>query len=93
MPSDRSDEELDRVVRRAIRAELELLAGRIFWTLVAGVGIFAGSGLTMAGLNTAGGTPAAAALVGFGVVLVVLGVRTLLLKWELPPYSPDGSRL
>ncbi|WP_135824595.1 hypothetical protein [Halorussus ruber] len=93
MPSETSDEELDRVVRRAVRAELELLAGRIFWTLVATVGIFAGFGLVTMSFNAAGWNLATGAFLALGVALIGLGIRTLLLKWDLPPYSPEGGRV
>lgn len=92
MPSDISEEELYRVVRRAIRAELELLAGRVFWTLVATVGIFMGLGLVTMGFNAAGWNLVTAAFTVLGVSMVGLGIRTLLLKWDLPPYHPEGSR-
>jgi hypothetical protein len=92
MPSDISDEELDRVVRRAVRTELELFAGRVLWTLVAAVGIFAGFGLATMSLNAAGWNLATGAFLALGVSLVGLGIRTLLLKWELPPYAPAATR-
>jgi hypothetical protein len=92
MPSKTSDEELDRVVRRAVRAELELFAGRVLWTLVAAMGIFAGFGLVTMSFNAAGWNLATGAFLVLGVSLVGLGIRTLLLKWELPPYRRADPR-
>ena len=86
MSSDASDERLERIVRRAVRAELTLLAERLFWTFVAALGLFWGIFLVFAGLNGAGDT--AILLSIFGVALFGAAVRTLLLKWELPPYRP-----
>ena len=84
-----SDEQLERVVRRAIRAELRLLGERLFWTLVAALGLWWGSFLVVSGSNGRGGV--AVAFVVFGVALVAAAVRALLLKWELPPYRPARS--
>jgi hypothetical protein len=84
-----SDEQLERVVRRAIRAELERLAERLFWTLIAALGLFSGLFLVTSGVNGRG--TVAAGFVVFGAAMVVAAIRVLLLKWELPPYRPDGG--
>ncbi|UPW01311.1 hypothetical protein M0R88_04205 [Halorussus gelatinilyticus] len=81
MPSDISDERLERVVRRAVRAELRRLAGRLFWTVVALVGIYAGFGLVALGFNAAGWSVVTTAFVVLGIALIGQGIRTLLLKW------------
>jgi hypothetical protein len=84
MPSDVPDEQLERVVRRAVRAELDRLAGRLFWTFVAALGLLWGVWLVTAGVNGRG--TMALVFVVFGVALFAAAVRTLLLKWDLPPY-------
>jgi len=89
MTSDPSDERLARVVRRAIRAELERLAERLFWTLIAALGLFSGLFLVTSGLNGRGAV--AAGFVVFGAAMVVAAIRAFLLQWELPPYRPDGG--
>ena len=95
MPSDASgdndvtDEQLERVVRRAIRAELERLGARLFWTLIAALGLFWSVFLVTAGLNGRGSV--AAGFVVLGVAMFAAAIRTLLLKWELPPYRPAGG--
>lgn len=89
MTSSPSDEQLERVVRRAIRAELERLAERLFWTLIAAFGLFSGLFLVASGVNGRGAV--AAGFVVLGAAMVVAAIRVLLLKWELPPYRPDGG--
>lgn len=84
MLSDTSDEQLERVVRRAVRAELERLGERLFWTLLAAFGMLWGVWLAVAGVNGRG--TMAVAFVVFGVALFAAAIRALLLKWELPPY-------
>ena len=86
MSPDKSDQQLERVVRRAIRAELTRLGERLFWTFVAALGLYSGVFLVFAGVN--GGGDAAILLAVFGVALFAAAVRALLLKWELPPYRP-----
>jgi fatty acid desaturase len=81
MPSDIPDEELQRAVRRAVRAELDRLAGRLFWTVVSLVGIYAGFGLVTMGFNAAGWNVVTVAFVVLGIALIGQGIRTLLLKW------------
>ncbi|UPV75265.1 hypothetical protein M0R89_04155 [Halorussus limi] len=81
MPSDISDEQLERVVRRAVRAELSRLVGRLFWTVVALVGIYAGFGLVALGFNTPELNVVTTAFVVLGIALVGQGVRMLLSKW------------
>ncbi|WP_135853677.1 hypothetical protein [Halorussus salinus] len=81
MSSDISDEELQRAVRRAVRAEIDRLVGRLFWTVVALVGIYAGFGLVLMGFNAAGWNVVTVAFVVLGIALVGQGIRTLLLKW------------
>ena len=89
MPSDVSDEQLERVLRRAIRAELRVLGERLFWTFVAALGLYSGLFLVVSGSNGRGSV--AVAFVVLGVALVVAAIRALLLKWELPPYRPTRS--
>ncbi len=81
MSSDISDEELERAVRRAVRAELDRLGGRLFWTLVSLVGIYAGFGLVAMGFNAAEWNVLTVAFVVLGIALVGQGIRTLLSKW------------
>jgi len=85
--SDFSDERIERVVRRAIRAELERLGARLFWTLVAALGLFWGVFLVTSGVNGRGSV--AVGFVILGVAMFAAAIRTLLLKWELPPYRPE----
>ena len=87
MPSDVSDERLERAVRRAVRAELRLFGERLFWTFVAVLGIVSGLGLVAGGFNAAGWNVVTVGFVVFGVSLVGLGIRTLLLKWGPRPYE------
>ncbi|WP_135829438.1 hypothetical protein [Halorussus halobius] len=89
MASDVPDEQLARVVRRAIRAELRRLGERLFWTLISALGLFWGLFLVTSGVNGRG--TVAAGFVVFGVAMVVAAIRALLLKWELPPYRREGS--
>ncbi|MFC4550001.1 MULTISPECIES: hypothetical protein [Halorussus] len=91
MSSDASDEELERTVRRAIRAELTVLGERLFWTFVAILGIFAGLGLAAGGINAADWNYVTAGFVVFGVALVGLGIRTLLLKWGPRSLGPTAE--
>ncbi|MFC4450984.1 hypothetical protein [Halorussus aquaticus] len=91
MPSDIPDEQLERVVRRAVRAELNLLVGRVLWTLLSVVGISVGFGLVTMGLDAAEWNPVTVAFTVLGIWLVGLGIRTLLLKWNFPPYYSENS--
>ncbi|WP_158055660.1 hypothetical protein [Halorussus halophilus] len=85
MPSDTSDNELEQVVRRAVRAELAVIGERLFWTLVATIGVLAGLGLTLAGFNSDSqlSIPLAAA----GVSLAGLAVYRLLWAWDMPLFG------
>ncbi|NEU55610.1 hypothetical protein [Halorussus sp. MSC15.2] len=91
MPSDIPDEQLERVVRRAVRAELDLLAGRVLWTLLSVVGISVGVGLVSMGLDAAKWNFGTVVFTVLGIWLVGLGIRTLLLKWDLPPYYSENG--
>ncbi|WP_115864821.1 hypothetical protein [Halorussus litoreus] len=88
-PSDPSDERLERVVRRAVRAELERLGVRLFWTLIAVLGLFWGVFLVTSGVNGRGAV--AVGFVVLGVAMFAAAIRTLLLKWDLPPYRPESG--
>ena len=91
MSSDISDEQLERVFRRAIRAELRVLGERLFWTFVAALGIVSGLGLVAGSFNAAGWNVVTTTFAVFGVALVGLGIRTLLLKWRPRPVEPRPS--
>jgi cytochrome b561 len=82
MSSDISDEQLERVVRRAVRAELELLGERLFWTLLATFAAIWGAAFVANGLSD----PANFGAGAFGVVLLALAVWRLLWTWDLPPF-------
>ncbi|PSQ50752.1 hypothetical protein BRD15_01125 [Halobacteriales archaeon SW_6_65_15] len=84
MSSDISDEQLERVVRRAVRAELELLGERLFWTLLATFAAIWGVALVINGLSA----PENFGIGAFGVVLLALAVWRLLWTWDLPPFGP-----
>ncbi|USZ67423.1 hypothetical protein NGM10_11870 [Halorussus salilacus] len=89
MSTDPSDERVERIVRRAVRKELELLGERLFWTFVSALGLFWGLLLVASGANSPGDLSLGFAV--FGAALALAAVRTLLLTWELPPYrsAPD----
>lgn len=87
--NDVTDEQLERVVRRAIRAELERLGERLFWTLIAALGLFWGVFLVTSGVNGRGSV--AVGFVVLGAAMFAAAIRVLLLKWELPPYRPEGG--
>ena len=89
MSSDVSDEQLERVVRRAIRAELRVLGGRLFWTVIAAFGLYLGLFLVVSGSNGRGGV--AVAFVILGVAMIGLAIRTLLLKWRPRPVESRSS--
>jgi hypothetical protein len=87
MSSDVPDEQLERVVRQAVRAELELLGERLFWTLLATFAAIWGVTFVANGLSD----PANLGAGAFGVVLLALAVWRLLWTWDLPPFGPSGE--
>ncbi|WP_266078478.1 hypothetical protein [Haladaptatus caseinilyticus] len=88
MSNDISDERLEPVVRRAVRAELRVLGERLFWTLLATIALYWGLMFIIMGLASASSPLFAAA----GIVLVVLALWRVLQAWNLPPFgSPTGN--
>ncbi|WP_458205920.1 hypothetical protein [Haladaptatus sp. NG-SE-30] len=84
MPDEISDERLERVVRRAVRAELRVLGERLFWTVLAGIALFWGFMFAINGL--AGTATLQPGLAVAGIALVVLSVWRILQAWNLPPF-------
>ena len=79
MPSnDSPHDDLEGIVRRAVRAELHALVFKLFWTVLAAVIVAVGVNAMAIGLFGIGSPLLPIAL---GAVLFVFGVRVLLSTW------------